>query len=132
MVLESSWPLWLSFMPMPMSRVITSPIPHPIPGHALQANNFIQLPACLRQGYVIIVVPEGRGCLDWSSQPSSEYPLPHSFSNSRCPTPSMPCRAQGPLPDVQVQLVCVDVINFTAEKTEMSMKLPGHICPASR
>lgn len=32
--------------------------------------------------------------------------------------PSMPCQAQGPLPDVQVQLVCVDILNFTAENTE--------------
>lgn len=43
---------------------------HPIPAHALQANNFIQFPACFRQGYIIIVVPKGGRWGDWSSQPS--------------------------------------------------------------
>lgn len=72
----TDWPLWLTWV-----SGYYAPLPHPIPGHSLQANNFIQLPACFRQGNVIIVVPEGGGYLGRSSQPSSEYPLPNSFSN---------------------------------------------------
>lgn len=98
-------------------------VPPVIPAHALQADDFIQLPACFHQRHIIVMVPRGgarkpglSGAWLGPECPLSTHPpLPEQVH----PHP-LPCRDQGRLPDIQVQLVRADILDLTVRKTERS------------